>query len=119
MAIYALTYVWMVFMTFYYFIPDIQLVLNKHYSASLIQELMANDGLLRGLPGLPMALLPAWMFIKLGIKKCMKRLVTNYRPHYRTSKDISKGVQEVQVTQFMEEYSVVADTIRHYYKRIR
>ena len=99
-------------MTFYYFIPDIQLVLKKHYSASLIKELMANDGLLRGLPGLPMALLPAWMFIKLGIKKCMKRLVTNYRPHYRTS-------QEVQVTQFMEEYSVVADTIRHYYKRIR
>ena len=67
--IYALTYVWMVFITFYYFIPNIQLVLNKQYSASLIRELMAKDGLLRGLPGLPMAILPAWMLIKIGNQK--------------------------------------------------
>ena len=67
--IYALTYVWMVFITFYYFIPNIQLVLNKQYSASLIRELMSKDGLLRGLPGLPMAILPAWMLIKIGHQK--------------------------------------------------
>ena len=67
--IYTLTYVWMVFITFYYFIPNIQLVLNKRYSASLIRELMSKDGLLRGLPGLPMAILPAWMLIKIGHKK--------------------------------------------------
>lgn len=68
-VIYALTYVWMVFITFYYFIPDVQLVLNKHYSASLIQDLLANDSLLRGLPGLPMAILPAWMLLKIGHRK--------------------------------------------------
>ena len=68
-TIYALTYLWMVFITFYYFIPDVQLVLNKHYSAPLIRELMSKDGLLRGLPGLPMAILPAWMLLKIGHHK--------------------------------------------------
>lgn len=67
--IYALTYVWIIFITIYYFIPDIQLVLNKQYSASLIRELMSMDGLLRGLPGLPMAILPAWMLLKIGHRK--------------------------------------------------
>lgn len=67
--IYALTYVWIIFITFYYFIPDIQLVLNKHYSAEVFQNLLKYDGLLRGLPGLPMVVLPIWMFIRIGQAK--------------------------------------------------
>ena len=68
-TIYALTYVWMVFITFYYFIPDIQLVLNDHYDAKIFHNLLKYDGLLRGLPGLPMAVIPIWMFIRIGQQK--------------------------------------------------
>jgi hypothetical protein len=68
-TIYALTYVWIVFITAYYFIPDIQLVLNKHYSPQVFQDLLKYDGLLRGLPSLPMVVLPIWMFIRIGQEK--------------------------------------------------
>jgi hypothetical protein len=73
-TIYALTYVWMVFITFYYFIPDIQLVLNNHYDAKIFKNLLKYDGLLRGTPGLPMIVLPVWMFIRIGQQKINESL---------------------------------------------
>ena len=68
-TIYALTYVWIIFITAYYFIPDIQLVLNKQYSPQVFQNLLKYDVLLRGLPSLPMVVLPIWMFIRIGQEK--------------------------------------------------
>jgi hypothetical protein len=65
-GILLLSWLWTTVTTATYFVPDLQLVLDKGYSRQLIEELMRNSVLYRELPGLISFFIPAWMFLKAG-----------------------------------------------------
>jgi len=65
-VIYVIAFLWMFGITATYFVPQLQIPLDKMYSLKLIEELRRNDLLLRFPVGLILFLLPAWMLVKVG-----------------------------------------------------
>ena len=57
---------WMFFITAIYFVPKLQLPLDKGFSRPLIEELLRNNFLLRGSVILAMDFLMAWLFLKVA-----------------------------------------------------
>jgi len=64
-AVYALGFGWIVYITATYFVPHVQVPLWKTgYSAPLIEELMRNDLRWRDSVGVLLWALPAWMLVR-------------------------------------------------------
>ena len=65
-VVYVISFLWMFGITATYFVPNLQIPLDKMYSPKLIDELRRNDLLLRFPVGLIIFLLPSWMLVKVG-----------------------------------------------------
>jgi hypothetical protein len=64
--LYGLTLFWIIGITIIYFVPDLQIPLNKENTKSMIEELMTNDFRYRVLFALGYFISPVWMFLKIG-----------------------------------------------------
>ena len=60
------TYAWVFFITATYFVPKLQLPLDKGFSRPLIEELLRNDFRLRGAMFTAMYFVMAWLFLKVA-----------------------------------------------------
>ncbi len=60
---------WIFFITATYFVPKLQLQLDKGFSRPLIEELLRNNFLLRGSVILAMDFLMAWLFLRVAARR--------------------------------------------------
>lgn len=71
-VIFLLSILYIFGITAVYFVPDLQVPLNKGYSKPLIQELMRSEILFRNPTGLIYWITTAWMFLEIGWFKLKK-----------------------------------------------
>ncbi len=69
LIIYVIAFLWIFGITATYFVPDLQIPLDKIYSLKLIEELRRNDLLLRFPVELILIWLPFWMLVKVGLHR--------------------------------------------------
>lgn len=74
-AIYGLTLFWILAITIVYFIPGLQVPLDKQNTKSLLEELMKNDFRLRVLLALGYFIVPIAMFLKIGNRKINENII--------------------------------------------